>query len=295
MQKTLRSSAQRAAGVERPLLVGLLAALGLLIAIAAVLAGVSSLGYAAPSQTAAMAQYAPQSTAPPTVSGTTVTGQTLTATTGTWSGSAPINFSYQWQRCDASGLNCANIAGATGQMYTLTAADVGRTIRVLVTAQNANGSASAPSTPTAPVRAAGPAGQIRLPSGQISVPVTSVSLPERLIVAQVRFSPNPVRSRTRGITIRVKVEDTRRFAVRGALVFVRSTPLVTTAPPETATRQDGWVTLRTFPRSRPGVSFPQLRRGLNVQFFARARKPGDRIIAGVTGTRLVQVALAPPR
>jgi len=257
-------------------------------------AGLAGFGYAAPSQTAAAAQYAPENTSPPTISGNAVDGETLTATTGSWSGTTPINYSFQWQRCDASGLNCSNIAGASSQSYKLVAADVGRTIRVLVTAQNASGSNSAPSAPTAAVRAGGPQGAVRLPSGETSVPVASVSLPERLIVAAVGFSPNPVRSRRNAITVRVKVTDTRGFVVRDALVFVRSTPLVTTAPPEARTGQDGWVTFKTFPRSRPGLIFP-LRNGLNVQFYVQARKLGERVIAGVTATRLVQVRTASPR
>jgi hypothetical protein len=110
----------------------------------------------------------------------------------------------------------------------------------------------------------------------------------------VQFSPNPVRSRTRSFQIRIKVEDTRGNVVRGALVYARSTPLVSTAPPETPSGQDGWATLRTTPRSRPGIRFP-LQRGLNVQFYVQARKPGERVTAGVSGTRLVQVATAAPR
>ena len=293
MTTKLRWSAQRA-GVERPVLVGALAAVGLLLATVAVLTGFSGIGYAAPNQTAAMAQYAPQNTAPPTISGQAVEGQALTTTQGTWSGDQPITYTYQWQRCDQSGLNCANIAGATNQSYTLVAADVGRTIRSAVTATNTSGSATAFSAPTAPVQAAGPAGQIRLPNGDISVPVTSVTLPVRLVVDRVVFTPNPIRSRTRPFQIRVRVEDTRGFVVRGALVFVRPTPLVSTAPPETPTAEDGWATLRSTPRAVPGLRFP-LQRGLNVQFYAQARKPGERVLAGVTGTRLVQVATASPR
>lgn len=293
MSNVLRGSAQRAAAVERPVLVGVLAAVGLLIAIVAVLTGFSSIGYAAPNQTAAMAQYAPQNTAPPTISGQAVEGQALTTTQGTWTGDQPITYTYQWQRCDQSGLNCANIGGATNQSYTLVTADVGRTIRSAVTASNSSGSATAFSAPTAPVQASGPADQIRLPNGEISVPVTSVTLPVRLIVDRVEFSPNPVRSRTATFTIRIKVKDTRGFVVRGALAYARATPLVSTAPPETPTGQDGWATLRTTPRSRPGIRFP-LQRGLNVQFYVQTRKPGEGILAGVSGTRLVQVATAPP-
>jgi hypothetical protein len=95
-------------------------------------------------------ELAPKNTVAPTVSGTPQVGQTLTATTGTWAGS-PSSFTYQWQRCDAAGANCADIPGATSQSYLLTDSDAGSTIRVAVTARGATGSATAESAPTAVV------------------------------------------------------------------------------------------------------------------------------------------------
>ncbi len=80
----------------------------------------------------------PANTAPPTISGTAQQGQALTVVDGSWANS-PTSFTHQWQRCDASGNNCTPIAGATSQTYTLTAADVGSTIRVQETASNAAG------------------------------------------------------------------------------------------------------------------------------------------------------------
>ena len=50
---------------------------------------------------------------------------------------------YQWQRCDASGANCADIAGATTSTYTPTRDDVGGTVRVVVGATNAGGAVRA--------------------------------------------------------------------------------------------------------------------------------------------------------
>ncbi len=119
--------------------------------------------------------------------------------------------------------------------------------------------------------------------------MTSVSLAsgQRLVVSDVKFNPNPVKvfSKT-PITVRVKVVDSRGYVVRGALVFVRSTPEVTSTPPEQLTQQDGWVTLTTVPQA----DFPT-NPAYNVQFFVRARKNGEDILGGVSSRALVQVGL----
>jgi hypothetical protein len=95
---------------------------------------------------------APVNTTAPAIAGTATQGQTLSANTGTWSGS-PVGYSYQWQDCDGSGTGCANIGGASSSSYTLTAADVAHTIRVVVTASNAGGATAASSLQTAIVAA----------------------------------------------------------------------------------------------------------------------------------------------
>jgi lysophospholipase L1-like esterase len=77
----------------------------------------------------------------PVVSGTPQQGQTLVSDTGSWPGN-PLRYSRQWLRCDSAGSNCAGIPGQTAPTYTLTAADVGSTIRVRVTAVFASGVAS---------------------------------------------------------------------------------------------------------------------------------------------------------
>ena len=89
----------------------------------------------------------PANTAAPTITGTPKVGETLTAQNGTWSNS-PTAFQYQWQRCNASGAACANIAGATAKTYLLTTTDAGRTMRVRVTGINAEGAVNARSAPT---------------------------------------------------------------------------------------------------------------------------------------------------
>lgn len=234
----------------------------------------------------------PQNTSIPTISGTLREGETLTANPGVWSGTEPIAYAYQWQRCDSNGGNCASVAGATNRTYVVTAADVSRSVRVIVTARNAGGSRAATSAPTGVAQPGGPAGQVRLPNGKISIPIESMALPARLVIDEVVFSPNPVRSRSSTITVRVHVADTRSFVVRGALVYMRSLPLLTTTPPEAATGMDGYVTFRMRPRApRAGLVFP-LRRGVNVQFYVQARKAGERLNYGVTATRLTQVRTA---
>ena len=93
----------------------------------------------------------PANISPPTITGTAQQGLTFNAGPGTWSGTQPINYAYQWQRCDSSGANCGPIAGATATTYTATSTDVGSTLEVTVSASNMAGSATASSAPTAVV------------------------------------------------------------------------------------------------------------------------------------------------
>lgn len=95
---------------------------------------------------------APVNTTAPSLSGTPRVGQTLTAQRGSWTGS-PTSYRYAWQRCAGDGSACADIARATGASYALSSADLGRTIRVRVTAANGAGSTSAVSAASAPVTA----------------------------------------------------------------------------------------------------------------------------------------------
>ena len=95
----------------------------------------------------------PAVTSYPTVSGTAQDGQTLAATTGSWTGTTPIAYAYQWQRCGSSGGNCTAIGGATATSYTLTSTDVGSTIEFTMTASNTAGTATATSAQTAVVAA----------------------------------------------------------------------------------------------------------------------------------------------
>jgi hypothetical protein len=102
----------------------------------------------------AASSAAPSETAPPTISGTPADNQTLTADPGTWSSSTTVTYAYQWARCDAVGGGCSDLSGETSQTYKVTSHDVGHTLRVRVTATNADGSESDTSAPTAVATAA---------------------------------------------------------------------------------------------------------------------------------------------
>jgi hypothetical protein len=226
----------------------------------------------------------------PAVTGVAAVGQTLTAAHGTWGGTQPLTFAYQWRRCGRGGSSCLNIVGATKQTYVLVAADRSHRMRVRVTATNSAGSSSAVSRPSAIIRAPttapppGPAGQIKLADGKVSIPVTSVSSPQRLIVSGVQFQPLVVRSRD-PFTARFRVTDTRGFVVRGALVYMLGLPYGRIANvPEQATGTDGWVTFQ----AQPTAQLPLVNGGALV-VFVRARKPGENLLAGVSTRRLVQV------
>ena len=91
----------------------------------------------------------------PTIGGTAREGQTLTATSGSWGGVTPITYAYQWQRCNSSGSSCGSIGSATNQNYVVSHTDLNNTMRVEVTATNADGKNQALSAATGQVAALG--------------------------------------------------------------------------------------------------------------------------------------------
>jgi hypothetical protein len=91
---------------------------------------------------AAPQPVAPSNTGVPGISGSAVVGQVLSASSGVWSGDTPMTFAYLWSD------------GTAGQTDTLSSADVGRNVSVVVTATNDAGSASATSQSVGPVASA---------------------------------------------------------------------------------------------------------------------------------------------
>lgn len=229
----------------------------------------------------------PQATAAPTVSGTATVGEKLTAAHGTWKGTPPISYTYAWEDCTADLVSCV-LNGATGTSYTVAKADVGKRLLVKVIAKNSVGQNSAQSLPTDTVKDTSGGGGGG--GGGNAIPVADVGpAGERLIVDQVTFNPNPVGSRNQPIIVKIRVTDTKGKLVKGALVFIRSTPVVASIPTDAPTGSDGTVTYSIQPRS----DFP-LKNGYSVQFFVKAYRQGDPSLAGISGTRLVQVATKAP-
>jgi hypothetical protein len=97
---------------------------------------------------------APLNEAPPTIEGTPAVGATLTVQRGGWS-FAVGEPTHRWQRCDAAGTGCADVAGATADSYVPAAGDACATFRVVETVSNATGSDSATSDATGVVAPCG--------------------------------------------------------------------------------------------------------------------------------------------
>ncbi len=114
----------------------------------------------------ALADSAPSNSSLPTITGTPQQGSTLTAQSGGWTGTNPIVFTYKWRKCDGAGAACTDIAGATGQTYTIAASavPVGSTLRVSVSATNGTGTGTALSDSSAAVTAANAPQNTSLPS-----------------------------------------------------------------------------------------------------------------------------------
>lgn len=231
-------------------------------------------------------QVAPVNTTAPAITGNKAVGEILNASNGTWTGTEPISYAYQWQRCNAAGANCATIAGATQQSYTASVQDEKLTVRVQVTATNADGSASALSVPTdviqqqqvnitgcPPVQEAGP------------LQLDEVKPPARLLIDRTERRPAVITRSTQRITLRFHVVACDGREVQGVLVYATPTPYQQFDDVERPTGADGWATL-TMNRLR---FFPASSRQQLLVVFARARKPGSReeLLEGVSSRRLV--------
>ncbi|HEY0417138.1 MAG TPA: hypothetical protein VGC78_12205 [Gaiellaceae bacterium] len=230
----------------------------------------------------------PSNQSPPTITGTTTEGSTLTAHSGTWNGTGPITYSFQWRRCDQTGGSCSNISGATTSTYTLKKVDVGNTLRVRESAKNNGGTTNATSVPTGVVAAAPAPTPTTLngcpTTGTGPLAVTAVSQPARLLIDGQTASPSVVTRSTEDLTLRFHVSACGGRSVTGALVYATAVPFEQfNTPPEATTDATGWATVTVHQAGR----FPASPRQQLLAVFVRARKAGDPALAGVSTRRLV--------
>lgn len=120
--------------------------------------GLGGVRVTTPCDEAATAGAAPESGDVPTIAGLPRVGVELSLSGGSWSGSAVEGTAVRWEACDAS--TCETVG--SGATYTPALADLGRSVRAVVTASNRYGSGRATTVATGPVRPGGP------PTGRVA-------------------------------------------------------------------------------------------------------------------------------
>lgn len=190
---------------------------------------------------------APVNTVAPALSGTLTIGQNLNVTTGTWTGQSPINYTYQWQRCNATAAVCTPIFGANRSQYLLQTADASAYIRVTVTASNHSGNTAINSNLIGPVQSPLPKGARRLPNGAISVPVMSLPTTDVLRITSFKVTPATIKHR-KLVRITLKVIDQHAYVINGAKVTITAAhPTWITRVSTRITPPTGLVTITISP------------------------------------------------
>ena len=166
-----------------------------------------------------LAADAPFASARPALSGQAAEGGTLAATNGTWSGAPAL--ARSWRRCDAAGGACVPIPGATGATYSPTEADVGRRLRVRVTATRGR-TVSSDSGPSGVVSAdPPPRGTVRLSSRNLAKALKRGRIPVRVTCDEACTAVVGLRI-TRKLAKRLKLKRKVRIARgRGAVAAGR--------------------------------------------------------------------------
>lgn len=183
----------------------------------------------------------------PIVIGTIAVGSTLSCTQGSWGGTAPLTFGYQWDRDELP------IEGATGTTYTIQPSDVGHFIACTVTATNGRGSSWArsvgyrvpvpravPPAATAPITAPTPAGGVK--GTTIVVPSLAVSGPLHVTGAKgsvrLRCALGPCRA-----TLQLVATVARHVTVHGHKVLRHVTLVLGSGSVSLAQSASGKVTV----------------------------------------------------
>lgn len=239
---------------------------------------------------------APTNQTSPSISGTAQVGKTLSGAQGSWNGTSPIHYAYQWRRCNANGSGCSNIGGADSSTYQLQSSDRGHTVRFHVKATNSDGSASADSNPSNVVQPAssggggGGGGGVINPAtgcptaGSGVVDASQLVSPAHLVIDGQTASPSVITRSTGSLTLRFHVSACNGRPVQNALVLAEAIPFLQfTIPAEVPTDSTGWGTV-TMQQDR---AFPASSKQQLLAVFVRARKQGEPLLAGIAARRLV--------
>jgi hypothetical protein len=213
-----------------------------------------------PGDIVATAAVKPESTAAPTISGEIEDRQTLTASPGTWGGTAPIAYAYQWLRCSTRVGGCAAIEGATASTYVVTRDDLAARLLVSVTATNRGGTTTMTSALTTHVVPARPR------PGADRLNVTDVVASGSLRVAEATPWWGRVKPRGR-VAVTVRVKDARGFLIEGAQVTVTGRRGQVVRGATVTTNANGVAVLRL----RAGAKLPKRTLVLTVT----VTKPGE--------------------
>jgi hypothetical protein len=230
-----------------------------------------------PTDVVATSAVAPANTALPTIAGEVEDRQTLTASPGTWTGTDPITYTYQWLRCSTKLAGCAPIEGATNATYAVVRDDLAARLAVTVTATNRGGTATVTSARTTHVVPAKPR------PGADRLPVAEITGSNGLVVSEARASTAPVKPRG-AVMVTVRVTDRRGFLIEGAQVTVSGPRGAIVRGVTVSTASDGTVRVRL----RAGAKLPKGRLVLTIT----VAKPGE---TTPSATKRVAVKVAAPK
>jgi hypothetical protein len=228
-----------------------------------------------PSSGQAASSVKPKPKTLPTISGAAEIGITLVATRGSWDGK-PTSFHFQWQQCNGTGTACIGIGGATARVYTVRNGDQAHTLRVAVTAHNADGSTTSTSAATPIVPPGG------CPPGTGTIQIAGLAPPARLEIGSATVTPAVKRSSST-IHLHFQVTACGGRPVQGAAVFATAIPYNQFAVGQGTTASNGTIVL-TEARER---GFPAGRNQRLLAVFVRAWKQGEPVDGGVSSSRVV--------
>lgn len=121
------------------------------------------------------------------------------------------------------------------------------------------------------------------PAGTGAVQVSDLSPPARLMIQQQGSTPSVVTPSTSSVQLHFLVTACNGRPVQGADLFAVSIPYNEFTSQHGTTAADGTVTLTESELS----GFPASRRQELLAVLARATKPGDQLLGGVSSRRVV--------